>query len=151
MQPSRHYSHVKAASQAHERHQVHLAIVQPCRSSLFSMPIDDLTGQFIVLTTYRRNGAAVPTTVWFASVDDTIIVPTGAATGKVKRLRNNPQVTMAKSNFRGTVKGDAIPGTARFLEGSEIETARLALKKKYGIQWRFTSNNTDSFLEIAPT
>ena len=115
------------------------------------MPIDDLTGQFISLTTYRRSGEEVPTTVWFARADDFIIVPTGATTGKVKRLRNNPAVTMARSNYRGKLKGDAVPGTARILEGADIDTARAVMKKKYGIQWRFTSNNTDTFLEITPT
>jgi len=114
------------------------------------MPIDDLTGQFIVLTTYRKTGVAVPTTVWFARVGDVIVVPTGSTTGKVKRLRNNPEVTMAKSSFRGKVKSEAVPGTARFLDGPEAEAAEAALKKKYGIQWR-VSGNADTFLEITPT
>lgn len=112
------------------------------------MPIDSLTGQFIVLTTYRRNGDAVPTTVWFARVDDAIVVPTGATTGKVKRLRNDPQVTMTKSSFRGKLKGEAVSGTARFLDGADKDTAVEALKKKYGLQWRFTGNNIDTVLEI---
>ena len=115
------------------------------------MPIDDLTGQFIVLTTYRRSGEAVPTTVWFARVDEIIIVPTGETTGKVKRLRNDPAVTMAKSNYRGKLKSEPVAGNARILDGDDIDTARAAMKKKYGIQWRFTSNNTDTFLEVTPT
>lgn len=115
------------------------------------MQIDGLTGRFIVLTTYRRTGVAMPTTVWFARVGDTIVVPTGATTGKVKRIRNKPQVTMARSSYRGKIKGDPISGTARFLEGSDSDTARAALKKKYGIQWRLTGNNTDTFLEITPS
>lgn len=116
------------------------------------MPIDDLTGQFIVLTTYRRSGEAVPTTVWFARVGDVIIVPTGATTGKVKRLRNDPAVTMAKSNYRGKLKGgEPVAGNARIVEGSDADRARAALKKKYGIQWRFGGSNIDTFLEITAT
>ncbi|MGI9642495.1 MAG: PPOX class F420-dependent oxidoreductase [Acidimicrobiia bacterium] len=115
------------------------------------MPIDDLTGQFIVLTTYRRSGEGMPTTVWFARVGDVIIVPTGATTGKVKRLRNDPAVTMAKSNYRGKLKGEPVTGNARILEGDDVDRAQAALKKKYGIQWRLGGSNIDTFLEITPT
>ena len=115
------------------------------------MSIDALDGQFIVLTTFRRDGTPVPTTVWFAGTANGIVVPTSSTTGKVKRIRNNPKVTMVKSNFRGKVKsGVVVPGTARFLEGTEVEVARALLGDKYGIQWRFTNSNADTFIEVTP-
>ena len=115
------------------------------------MSLDALTGQFIVLTTFRRDGTPVPTTVWCARSADGIVVPTGSTTGKVKRIRNNPQVTMVKSSFRGKVKSDVVVfGTARFLEGADVEVARALLADKYGLQWRFTGNNADTFIGITP-
>lgn len=115
------------------------------------MSIDALTGQFIVLTTFRRDGTPVPTTVWFARSAEGIVVPTRATTGKVKRIRNNPQVTMVKSNFRGKVKSDVVvSGTARLLEDADAEAARALLADKYGLQWRFTNSNVDTFIGVTP-
>ena len=115
------------------------------------MSLDALTGQYIVLTTFRRDGTPVPTTVWFTRSAYGIVVPTAATTGKVKRIRNNPQVTMVTSSFRGKVKSEVVvSGTARFLEGADAEVARALLADKYGIQWRFTGNNADTFIGITP-
>ena len=116
------------------------------------MPAHDLSGQFINLTTFRRDGTPVPTTVWFAHVGDCIVVPTGRTTGKVKRLRNDPEVTMVTSGFRGKVKSDVVvAGTARFLEGEEATEAEQALRAKYGWQWRLFGSNTDTLIGITPT
>jgi PPOX class probable F420-dependent enzyme len=114
---------------------------------------DDLRDhQFIVLTTYRRDGTPVPTTVWFAHHDDAIVVATGASTGKVKRIRNDGAVAMAPSNFRGKLKrGDAIEGSARLFSGSEADAARATLAKKYGWQWRVFARHIDIIIEIAPS
>ncbi len=40
---------------------------------------------FVLLTTYRRDGEAVPTPVWIADDGERLLVTTGAASGKVKR------------------------------------------------------------------
>jgi PPOX class probable F420-dependent enzyme len=69
------------------------------------MAFDDLTGQFISLTTFRRDGTPVPTTVWFARDGDHVIVGTATEAGKVKRIRAHPEVTMERSYFRGRTKG----------------------------------------------
>ena len=60
--------------------------------------------RYVRLTTFRRNGQGVPTTVWFALVDDQAYVFTGMNSGKAKRLRNNPRVVLTPSNFRGKSK-----------------------------------------------
>lgn len=115
------------------------------------MSIEALTGRYILLTTYRRDGTAVPTTVWFARIGDEVVVPTGGTTGKVKRIRNNPSVTMVTSGIRGKVKSDVtVPGTARFLDGEDAAVAKEALRSKYGFQWRMFGSNTDTMLGITP-
>ena len=46
-------------------------------------PFDMLEGQrYVRLTTFRRSGKAVPTTVWFALVKDRAYVFTGANSGR---------------------------------------------------------------------
>ncbi len=114
------------------------------------MAADHLTGKYIVLTTFRRDGTPVPTTVWFAHRDDGIVIPTGSKTGKVKRIRNRPDVTMVRSNIRGRPKGGpTVTGKARILGDDEAQVARYALASKYGLVWRVTSRNADMILHIA--
>ena len=114
------------------------------------MPLDSLTGQFIVLTTFRQDGTPVPTTVWFAIHEGEVIFATEPSTGKVKRIRNNPDVTMVRSGWRGKPKSDiVVSGTARFLDGDEAEVALQRLKTKYGWQWRLAGNNIHTALAVS--
>ncbi len=43
--------------------------------------------QFMVLTTFRRDGRAAPTTVWFAQDGGVLYGTTSTNTGKAKRMR----------------------------------------------------------------
>jgi PPOX class probable F420-dependent enzyme len=107
--------------------------------------------QFILLTTYRRDGTPVPTTVWFAHHGDAIVVATGASTGKVKRIRANGAVTMVPSNFRGTPRGgEPVAGEARLLSGADADAALAALATKYGWQWRVFARHIDTIIEVTP-
>ena len=117
------------------------------------MAFDDLMhAQFLVLTTFRRDGTPVPTTVWFAHHGDGIVIGTGASAGKVKRIRNNAEVTLAPSNYRGKLKhGSATTGQARILEGESAVTALEALASKYGLQWRLLGRRIDAFIEVTPS
>ncbi len=70
-----------------------------------SSPFDALGGErYVRLSTFRKSGAAVPTPVWFARLGENLYVVTGRNTGKVKRIRNNPDVTLAPSDFGGRPK-----------------------------------------------
>jgi len=114
---------------------------------------DDLRpGQFISLTTYRRDGTPVATTVWFAHHGGGIVVGTGSGSGKAKRIRRDPRVTIAAANYRGKLKSDrSFEATARILDGAEKEAAHDALAAKYGLQWGILGRKIDAFLAIVPT
>lgn len=86
------------------------------------------------LTTFRKNGKAVSTPVWFASKDEKLYIMTTVHTGKVKRIRNNPQVTLEPATGRGKSLGPAAGGTARILPHGEDMIAKQALASKYGWQ-----------------
>lgn len=62
--------------------------------------------KYINLATYRKNGGLVPTPVWFVQDQKGLYVRTIANSGKVKRVRNNPQVQVAVCDARGNLLGD---------------------------------------------
>ena len=100
-------------------------------------PFDALDGhRYVRLSTFRKSGAAVPTPVWFARVGDLLYVVTGRETGKAKRIRNNPNVVLAPSDFRGKPKGPDLRATARLTNQRKGDPADRALGQKYGWQYR---------------
>jgi uncharacterized protein len=106
-----------------------------------SDPISTLSGQaYINLETYRRNGQAARTTVWFTVDYDnkTVYVVTRGKTGKVKRLRNNSTVRIAPSGIRGQLKGEWLDGTATFTTPEQLKHALKQRNKKYGLKARLS-------------
>ena len=97
------------------------------------------TAKYIVLETYRKTGKPVRTPVWFIEHDGTLYVRTGARSGKVKRLRRNPSLKLARSNGRGEPKGPWIDATATSAQDQEKQVALDRLKQKYGLQWKMVN------------
>jgi PPOX class probable F420-dependent enzyme len=96
---------------------------------------DRLTGhKYLNLETYRRNGVAVTTPVWFAEDRGLIVIYTLANSGKVKRIRNDPRIRVAPSDVRGRPLGDWIDGEARLLSPTEARRADSLLSRKYLIK-----------------
>ncbi len=94
---------------------------------------------YVLLTTFRRTGEAVGTPVWIVGDNDRLLVTTGAAAGKVKRLAHTPRVTLQPCDMRGRVKEDApvVEATAVVDDSPETrEALDAALLKKYGLQYR---------------
>ena len=87
----------------------------------------------VLLTSYRRDGTPVGTAVNIAVDGDRAFVRTPHRTGKVKRLRNNPNVEIAPSTFLGKPTGPAIRAQARLLSGDEAKYASGKLARKYRI------------------
>ena len=71
----------------------------------------DLLGdeRFVSLTTFRRSGERVSTPVWVGRDGDALVVTTPQASGKVKRIRNNPRVELCSCSRMGRVKDGAEP------------------------------------------
>ncbi len=99
--------------------------------------------KYLNLETFRKNGDAVRTPVWFAaepaanpdSREAKLYVYTTAASGKAKRIRNNPRVRIAPCDMRGGLKGDWVPARAEILTGAEAEHGMKLLNKKY-VPWK---------------
>lgn len=88
--------------------------------------------KYLNLETYRKNGAAVATPVWFAEEVRVFYVYSLANAGKVKRIRNNPRVRVMPCDVRGKPKGEWVEARARILDASGAEHAHRLLDKKYG-------------------
>ncbi|MGZ4518116.1 MAG: PPOX class F420-dependent oxidoreductase [Mycobacteriaceae bacterium] len=96
------------------------------------------SAQYVLLTTFRKDGTAVGTPLWVARGGSELLVWTVSDSWKVKRIRRNPEVLVAPCDMRGRIKGDSVEGTARVLDLEATEQARAAIAKKYGIVGRLT-------------
>jgi PPOX class probable F420-dependent enzyme len=95
--------------------------------------------KFVSLTTFRKSGVGVPTTVWVGRDGDSLVVTTPSGSGKVKRVRNDERIELRPSSRRGTVDTSVPPvaGVAEVVEGSGA-TTRLGevMSAKYGLEYR---------------
>src|SRR5512133_4259138 len=73
---------------------------------------------FINITTFKRDGTPVATPVWCVGDNGSLLVYTEADSGKVKRIRRKPHVTVAPCNFRGKPRGPAADADAVLVEGA---------------------------------
>lgn len=87
----------------------------------------------ILLTTFTKDGRAKPTVIWAAPDRDRLLVITEADSWKVKRIRNNPNVTVAASDRRGHPKTAPLKVTATILDTSETAEVYAAVARHYGI------------------
>jgi uncharacterized protein len=87
----------------------------------------------VLLTSYRRNGAAIGTPVNIAVEGARAFVRTWDTAWKLKRIRNNPEIEIAPSTFRGKPTGPALHAHARVLTGTESAHAGQALANKHPI------------------
>ena len=109
--------------------------------------------KYVSLVTFRRDGRAVTTPVWFAAVGEEFGVITETNVGKVKRIRNNPRVTVQVCDYSGKVVPASDPkarpvlnASARLVTGAAAVQVRKAIAKKYGpvyvgfsVYWTFSN------------
>lgn len=93
---------------------------------------DELANEkYVSLETFKKSGLGVKTPVWFVLHNGALYIYTEADSWKVKRIRNNPRVRVAKCDMRGNVKGDWLEATASLIDGDERWAADKLLDKKY--------------------
>ncbi len=118
------------------------------------MPVpSEIQGQkYISLTTFRKNGVAVPTPIWFGEKDDKLYVMTRSDSGKYKRIRNNPKVRIASCTMRGKVTGPEFEAVARVLPQEDWPWARKTIERKYWLaRIPFFWSKANVYLEIEPS
>ena len=89
--------------------------------------------KYALLTTFRKDGRAVATPVWVLPAGTGVAFWTETDSWKVKRVRNNPRVTVAACDFRGNVLGEQVEGTARIGTDAERDHFAGVLGRKYWV------------------
>jgi uncharacterized protein len=89
--------------------------------------------QYILLTTFTKDGRPKPVPLWAAADGERLLVITQESSWKVKRIRNTPRVTLAICDMRGRPKSEAVEGTAAILDKSQTAAVYDAIGKRYGI------------------
>jgi PPOX class probable F420-dependent enzyme len=92
--------------------------------------------KYVLLTTFRKNGVGMPTPVWIVALPDgTAGFTTEIDSGKVKRVRNNPSVTLQPCSLRGKVTADAevVAAKADVLVGADARAVTKAVRRKYRV------------------
>jgi PPOX class probable F420-dependent enzyme len=100
------------------------------------MPVtfaDVAKSEYILLTTYTKDGRPKPTAIWAAPHGDRLVVITQEKSWKVKRIRNTSRVTLAVCDIRGRAKSEAIEATAAILDKSQTGAVYDAIGREYGL------------------
>jgi hypothetical protein len=93
--------------------------------------------KYIAVTTFRKSGQEVTTPTWVTDLGDGKVgFWTSSASGKAKRLRNNPAVRLVASDGRGKIKPGAAAQTGTVdlvTSGPEFDVIQRQIKAKYGL------------------
>jgi uncharacterized protein len=88
-----------------------------------------LSGRYLSVTTYKRDGRAVSTPVWFVQDAGRLLLVTDADSGKVTRIRNNPAVRVALCTASGRIRSRLVSGTAEVL--TDVKPVEQLIARKY--------------------
>jgi len=91
--------------------------------------------KFVSLTTYRKNGEGKAAPVWIVDMGDGKVgFTTAGDSWKCKRIRNDDRVTLQPCDQKGklTPGSPIVSGTAVLATGTDFDSVRSLVKKKYG-------------------
>lgn len=89
--------------------------------------------RYLSVTTFRRDGRGVSTPVWFLARDGQLWARSAAESGKVKRIRGNPEVQLTPCTRDGTAIGETVTATAAIVERVGHRALHRALLLRYGL------------------
>jgi len=90
-----------------------------------------IPGKYLSITSFRRDGSGVATPVWFATESDRLLVMTALGSGKVRRIRGNPFVSIAACSARGRLRGEPMTARAEILPSTKEEHVKRLIARKY--------------------
>ncbi len=103
------------------------------------MTLDAFTKQnYLVIESYRKNGTAVRTPVWFVEEGGVLYVWTLADSGKAKRIRRNGRIRIAPCTASGTPLGEWVEAQAEADASPEaLAHVQALMRRKYGLAFLF--------------
>jgi len=94
--------------------------------------------KYVTTTTFRKSGTPVATPTWIVPLDGGRVgFWTSSRSGKYKRLRNDPRITLQPADARGRVKAgsQASTGTVQLVtSGADFDAIQQRVRAKYGVQ-----------------
>ena len=147
------------AAVVHAMHRLYGRAVHPqahtVAESAASGSLDTLDGShYCLVLSLRRDGTPVPTPVWFGVEDGRIYFRAEAGSGKLKRIRANPSVRVARCGARGRPSAPPFEGTARLVPPDEEARAERAIQRNYGrarrVYERWLTLPDGAYVEITP-
>ncbi|MEU0794938.1 PPOX class F420-dependent oxidoreductase [Amycolatopsis sp. NPDC005961] len=95
--------------------------------------------RYVVLTTFRRDGRAVPTPIWVAGDGGELVFNSVRDVGKVKRIGNSGRVEVQACDLRGRkTHGAKVSGQARLLDLDDTRRVQGVIGRKYGVLGRLS-------------
>ena len=94
---------------------------------------DVAQADYILLTTFTKDGRPKPTAVWAVPEGDRLLVLTQAKAWKVKRIRNTPRVTIAVCDRRGTPSSEPVEAVAAIMDADTLRRAYDGIGARYGL------------------
>jgi len=113
-----------------------------------SIPAEIHGKKYISLATFRKNGTPVRTPLWFAELNGKLYFMTRNDSWKYKRIRNNPNVTVAHCTIRGKITGPDFAAHARVLPTEQWPEARKAVERKHWLARLPFWSSKNEYLEI---
>jgi len=106
------------------------------------------------LATFKRDGTAVITPVWYGLDGDRVYFRAERVSGKAKRLANDSAVILAPSTRRGRPLAPAYAGTARILGTDEARHAEDVIQAAFGrgraVYERTFTHPDGLYVEVVP-
>lgn len=94
---------------------------------------DIAKSNYILLTTFTKDGRPKPTPIWAAPRGGRLLVITQEKSWKVKRIRHTSRVTLAACDVRGTPKSEPVEASAVILGKSHNGEVYDAIGRRYGL------------------
>lgn len=92
---------------------------------------------YVSIESYRRDGSAVRTPVWITAEGGQLFCWTLANSGKVKRIRNNPRVRLARCQANGRIQGEWIEAIGQVQDSREdVKNQARRMRAKYGLKFQ---------------
>ena len=94
--------------------------------------------KYIAIESYKKDGTGIKTPVWQVAENGKLYVWTEKDSWKVKRIRKNSEIRVAKCDMRGGIHGEWMPAFANLLDDpAEEQMMQKRLAQKYGLMFRF--------------
>lgn len=105
--------------------------------SLPHMPADLDAAKYVSFVSSKKDGTPAATAVWLVPFEGGYAFTTDADAWKVKRVRRNPDVTVAVSDVRGRVAAGATvhKGRAEVLDTDAVRRVDRAIRNKYRVAY----------------